>query len=384
MKTITILGSTGSVGKQVLGVIEKHPEDFKVVGLSAYSNKDLLEKQIKKFNPKFYYCKDGAIEVQTSVFDLLDENKNNVEYVDSLEELAKKEADIVVLAISGLGGIKPSLEVLKRGGVLAIANKEAIVCGGKFLKEYEKKYNGKILPLDSEHSCIFECLKGENSNDLSKIILTASGGALRDVPISKLYKVKAEDALKHPNWSMGKKITIDCATLFNKGLEVIEASKLFDISVDKIEVVIHRESIIHSFVEFKDGSLKALLASPDMALPIETALYYPELGKDQIKPLNIAKLSELTFSEPDLERYPCLKVVLDAANYGDGACVAICSADEILVSQYLKGKIHFDDIALILEKVLKKFKNVQIEELDDIENTALDAEKYTKKLLKIE
>ena len=245
MKTITILGSTGSVGRQVLDVISKYPNHYKVVGLSAYRNESLLREQVEKYNPTYYYFPSGGIEVQPSVFDLL-EDKAYTKCTSSLEELASMPADIVVSAVSGIAGLWSAVKVLSRGGTLAIANKETIVCAGRHLKALEKKHGGKILPLDTEHSAIFNCLKGEEKKQVKSLILTASGGALRDMPIKQLAKVKADDALRHPVWKMGKKVTIDCATLFNKGLEVIEAMRLFEVDADKVDVVIHRQSIIHS------------------------------------------------------------------------------------------------------------------------------------------
>lgn len=383
MKTITVLGSTGSVGRQVLDVIEKHPGSFKVVGLSAYSNDNLLREQLDRFNPLHYYCANGAVEVQSTLFDFLDdEDPSTKKFVSSLEDLAGYPSDIVVVAVSGIAGLWPTVKALKRGATVAIANKETIVCAGRHLKALEKKYGGKILPLDTEHSAIFECLKGENPKSVSKLVLTASGGALRDYPISKLEKVTAEEALRHPVWSMGKKITIDSATLFNKGLEVIEAMNLFGMDLASVEVVMHRESIVHSLVEFKDGSMKGLFSAPDLALAIETALFYPELGNNSVKPINLANIGQLTFSAPDYDRYPCLKIAMDAAKYGEGSCIAICIADEILVDSFLKGKIKYGEIAVILRKVLNKFKNTGKVELDDIMTVADSVTKFTNQILK--
>jgi len=381
MKTITILGSTGSVGKQVLDVIQKHPNDFKVVGLSAYSNDALLREQIEIFNPKNYYCASGAVEVQSSLFDLLDDEPSETKCLSSLEELAAIDSDIVVLAVSGISGLWAAVKTLERGATLAIANKETIVCAGRHLKHLEKKYGGKILPLDTEHSAIFECLKGENIKEVSQIVLTASGGALRDYPLSKLDKVTAEEALRHPVWSMGKKITIDCATLFNKGLEVIEAMRLFDVPFDKVSVLMHRESIIHSLVQFQDNSLKGLFSTPNLALSIETALYYPNLGNNSVKPLDLAQLGQLNFSSPDFDRYPCLKIAMDAAKSGEAACLAICVADEILVDLFLNGKLKYGDIATYLQKVYLKFKNDGDVELDQVMPLVEQVSKYTHQIL---
>lgn len=376
MKTITILGSTGSVGRQALDVISKYPNQYKVVGLSAYKNEALLREQVEKYNPAYYYFPSGSIEVQPSVFDLL-EDRTYTKCTSSLEELASMPADIVISAVSGIAGLWPAVKVLSRGGTLAIANKETIVCAGRHLKALEKKYGGKILPLDTEHSAIFNCLKGEDKKQVKSLILTASGGALRDVPISKLSKVKADDALRHPVWKMGKKVTIDCATLFNKGLEIIEAMRLFEVSADKIDVVMHRESIIHSLVEFADNGMKALLSVPDMRLAIDSALAYPSHGKEIVNELNLKQLGSLTFSAPDFERYPCLKIAMDAAKAGEGACIALSASDEVLVEEFLKGKIKFTDISLTLAKVLAKFRKIGNVELNDILSIDEQARKYT-------
>lgn len=376
MKTVTILGSTGSVGRQVLATISQHPDAFKVVGLSAYTNESLLREQIEKYNPTHYYFPSGAVEVQSSLFDFLEDEKTS-KCLNSLEELATIPSDIVVLAVTGIAGLWAAVATLKRGGTLAIANKETIVCAGRHLKMLEKKYGGKILPLDTEHSAIFSCLRGENKKFVKSLVLTASGGALRDMPASALAKVKAEDCLKHPVWSMGKKVTIDSATLFNKGLEVIEAMRLFEVSAKDVKVVMHRQSVVHSLVEYTDGGMKALLSTPDMRLSIDTVLFYPDHAQFSVEPLDLAKLGSITFSEPDFDRYRCLKIAIDAANAGEGACIAISACDEVLVEEFLKGKIKYNDIANTLAKVYTKFKKVGDVELEDILGIDEQARKYT-------
>ena len=380
MKTVTILGSTGSVGRQVLNAIDRHPDAFKVVGLSAYKNEELLREQIDKYSPTHYYFPGGAVEVQSSLFDFL-EDKKFTKCLSSLEELASIPADIVVLAVTGIAGLWAANAVLARGGTLAIANKETIVAAGRHLKALEKKYGGKMIPLDTEHSAIFNCLRGENRKEVKSLILTASGGALRDLPLEKLPYVRPEEALAHPVWSMGKKVTIDSATLFNKGLEVIEAMRLFEASVDEIQVVMHRESIVHSLVEFKDGGMKALLSMPDMGLSIESALFYPDRGENSVKPLSLAEVGALHFAPPDYDRYPCLKIAIDAARAGESACIAISAADEVLVEEYLKGKIKFGDIATALSKVLAKFAKGRNVDLEDVLSIDEQARKYTYSIL---
>lgn len=375
--TLTVLGSTGSVGRQVLAAVDRHPDRFKVVGLSAFTNERLLREQIDKYSPKHYYYPAGGVEIQSSLFDFLDDEKFASKCVGSLEELADHPADITVSAVSGIAGLWAAVAVLKRGGTLAIANKETIVCAGRHLKALEKKYGGRILPLDTEHSAIWECLKGEDGKYVKNIILTASGGALRDMPTEKLAKVTAREALNHPVWNMGKKVTIDSATLFNKGLEVIEAMRLFGMGADNVKVLMHRESVIHGMAEFSDGSVKALLSVPDMALAIETALFYPERAKGSVPDLDLAKIGSLEFGAPDLQRYPCLDVAMRAARAGEGACIAVSAADEVVVEAFLAGTIGFSDIAAVLRKVEKKFSMVGDVALEDIIGIDAEARKYT-------
>lgn len=376
-KTLTVLGSTGSVGRQVLAVADRHPDRFKVVGLSAYTNEKLLRDQIDKYSPKHYYYPAGGVEIQSTLFDFLDDEKFASKCVGSLEELAEFPADITVSAVSGIAGLWAAVAVLKRGGTLAIANKETIVCAGKYLKTLEKKYGGRILPLDTEHSAIMECLEGADPKHVRSLILTASGGALRDWPKEKLYKVTARDALNHPVWNMGKKVTIDSATLFNKGLEVIEAMHLFGTEADKIKVVMHRESIVHGMAEFTDGSIKALLSVPNMALAIETALFYPSKSAGAVPELDLAKLGTLEFGAPDYERYPCLEIAERAARAGAGACIAVSAADEVLVDAFLAGSVRFTDIPAVLGKVLHKFEKTGDVAPEDIFGIDAEARKYT-------
>ena len=375
--TITILGSTGSVGTQALDVIRKFPDRFKVVGLSAFNNTDLLREQIDEFKPDYYFCKEGTINIQRSLFDFfIDEEPQDKKSLGSLYELAQVESDIVILCVGGIAGLLPAMATLKRGGILAIANKEAIVAGGRHLKYAEKKYGGKIIPVDSEHSAIFNCI-GDNQKNVKNVILTCSGGPFRDYDLARLKKITPDDALYHPNWKMGKKITIDCATLFNKGLEIIEAMHLFSVSEDHVKVVQHNESIVHSLVEFKDNSMKALLSVPDMKMAIASAIFYPEIGDAIIPELDLASLGKLTFKEPNHELFPCLDLAREAAKSGEGACIAISAADEILVDSFLNGKISFTDIPKKLEKVLTKFSSIKEVAFDEILSLDNDARKYT-------
>lgn len=375
--TITILGSTGSVGTQALDVIRKFPDRFKVVGLSAFNNTDLLREQIDEFKPDYYFCKEGTINIQRSLFDyIIDEEPQDKKSLGSLYELAQVESDIVLLCVGGISGLLPAMATLKRGGILAIANKEAIVAGGRHLKYAEKKYGGKIIPVDSEHSAIFNCIGGDYKK-VKNVILTCSGGPFRDYDLARLKIITPDDALYHPNWKMGKKITVDCATLFNKGLEIIEAIHLFSVSEDHVKVVQHNESIVHSLVEYKDNSMKALLSVPDMKMAIESAIFYPEMGDAIIPELDLASLGKLTFKEPNHELFPCLDLAREAAKSGEGACIAISAADEILVDSFLNGKISFTDIPKKLEKVLTKFSSIKEVSFDEILSLDNDARKYT-------
>ena len=377
VSTITVLGSTGSVGRQVLAAVDRHPDRFKVVGLSAFTNEKLLREQIDKYSPKHYYFPAGGVEIQSSLFDFLDDEKFASKCVGSLEELAEFPSDIVVSAVSGIAGLWAAVATLKRGATLAIANKETIVCAGRHLKALEKKYGGKILPLDTEHSAIMDCLSGVEHKDIKSLILTASGGALRDIAIERLPKVTPREALNHPVWSMGKKVTIDSATLFNKGLEVIEAMRLFEVSAEKVRVVMHRESVIHGMAELCDGSVRALLSVPNMALAIESALFYPKKSVGAVGELDFVKLGTMEFAAPDFNRYPCLELAMRAAKAGEGACIALSAADEVLVEAFLAGTIGFTDIANYLKKVLHKYEKVGDVALEDIFGIDADARKYT-------
>lgn len=377
VSTITVLGSTGSVGRQVLAAVDRHPDRFKVVGLSAFTNEKLLREQIDKYSPKHYYFPAGGVEIQSSLFDFLDDEKFASKCVGSLEELAEFPSDIVVSAVSGIAGLWAAVATLKRGATLAIANKETIVCAGRHLKALEKKYGGKILPLDTEHSAIMDCLSGVEHKDIKSLILTASGGALRDIAIERLPKVTPREALNHPVWSMGKKVTIDSATLFNKGLEVIEAMRLFEVPAEKVRVVMHRESVIHGMAELCDGSVRALLSVPSMALAIESALFYPKKSVGAVGELDFVKLGTMEFAAPDFNRYPCLELALRAAKAGEGACIALSAADEVLVEAFLAGTIGFTDIASYLKKVLHKYEKVGDVTLEDIFGIDADARKYT-------
>ena len=299
----------------------------------------------------------------------------------SLEELASLDADIVVSAVSGLSGLWAAIATLKRGGILAIANKETIVCAGKYLKKLEKQFGGLIIPLDTEHSAIQSGLKGEEIKDIRRLIITASGGALRDYNINDLKNIKAAEALKHPNWMMGKKITVDSATMFNKALEIVEAKYLFDVNPSKISILMHRESIIHAIVELNNGSQKAIMSQTSLRIPIENALFYPNIqSTEEENILDLSKIGSLHFSELDSDRHPVMTLIREALNKSDGSIIALSSADEVLVEKFLADKIKFSDIYKNLEKVYLKFQNIKDTSVDDVLKISYEAKEYVKTL----
>jgi len=393
-KTLTILGSTGSIGRQTLEVA-RHL-DIRVKALSADKNIDLLEEQIREFSPELVavFNENAAEELGVR----LRGTGTNTRIVQGMEgqiEAARKSgADIIVTAIAGQAGLEPTLAALETGRRIALANKEPLVCAGETVMQTARKHGTEIIPVDSEHSAIFQCLQGfvveasgEGScffsptqapasptnhnliscsgekknnyphhsplnNQVRKLILTASGGPFRGKNLRELENITPEQALKHPNWNMGKKITIDSATLMNKGLELIEAMHLFSVDPDQIEVLIHPESIIHSMVEFTDGSTIAQLSNPDMRQPIQYALTYPDRLPSLTKPLDLLEIKSLTFEKPDMDSFPCLRLAYDAAKKGQKTCAALNQANEEAVGLFLQGKIGFNEIPEIIEKAL--------------------------------
>jgi 1-deoxy-D-xylulose-5-phosphate reductoisomerase len=344
IKRVAVLGSTGSIGRQTLEVINAFPHHFRIIGLAAGKNLDLLAEQVNQFKPRFVHLQDKS---QTRL--------TNAEYEFlSLEEMASHpEIDIVVMATSGKWGLHPTLAAVKAGKRLALANKESLVMAGEIIVSEAKRNGAQIIPIDSEHSAIWQCLKGETQKP-TQIILTASGGPFYHYSQAKLNKVTTEQALKHPSWQMGRKVTIDSATLMNKGLEVIEAHWLFDIPFDNINVLIHPQSIVHSMVEFSDGSVKAQLSYPDMRLPIQYALSYPErLPNPQLPRLNWETSKDLSFEPPDLDTFPCLKLAIEAGRRGGTYPAVLCGADEVAVELFLSGRIKFTDIARLITPALE-------------------------------
>lgn len=341
MKKIALLGSTGSIGRQVLGVVDRYPEEYSVVALAANSSAKLLGEQIKKYKPLVAGLSDPAnaaeitdLPKQTSLY--LGEN--------ALIHCVIPEADIVFVSVVGFCGLKAVFAALNMKKTVALANKEALVAGGELVMPLAAKNGVDIIPVDSEHSAIWQSLAFDKKRPFKKIILTASGGALRDLPIESLYSVTPEIALRHPNWNMGAKITIDCATMFNKGLEVMEAMWLYNAPLEKIDVLIHPQSIVHSMVEYADNALIAQLAVPSMDIPIQLALSYPDRKASGVSALDLTK-EPLTFMQMDHKRYPCFDIAINAAKTGGVYPCAASAANEVAVKLFLNGKIKFGEIA---------------------------------------
>ncbi len=363
-KKVVVLGSTGSVGINTLRVIESLGDRFQVIGLTARKNINLLEKQTRKFHPKIVALADkkSARELRGRFKSMMIMSGQ-----EGVIEVARlKEADLVVSAIVGASGLIPTLEAIKARKGIALANKETLVIAGEIIMAEAHKRGVEILPVDSEHSAIFQCLKREEKKKVSHIILTASGGPFLKFSFSRLKSVTPKEALKHPTWEMGKKVTIDSATLMNKGLEVIEAHYLFGIDIDRIAVVIHPQAIVHSLVEFVDGSILAHLGTPDMRLPIQYALTYPERLPTSLKRLDLTKIKELTFQKPDTKKFPCLKLAYEAARIGGTAPAVLSASNEIAVSLFLKKKIGFMEIPQMIKKVLNKHKPIKSPTLNEI------------------
>lgn len=368
MKKIAILGSTGSIGTQTLEVVREN-KDIEVLGLAAGNNIKLLERQIREFHPKMaaVWSEERAKELRENVKDL------NIKIVSGMEGLIELsvmgESEILVTAIVGMIGIRPTIEAIKAGKDIALANKETLVTAGHIIMPLAKEYQVAILPVDSEHSAIFQSLQGGQEKALHKILLTASGGPFRQKTREELLNIQVEDALKHPNWEMGRKITIDSSTLVNKGLEVIEAKWLFDVSLDQIEVVVHPQSIIHSMVEYVDGAIIAQLGTPDMKLPIQYALYYPERRFLPGDRLDFAALSKLTFEKPDMETFYGLRLAFEAGKEGGSLPTVFNAANELAVSKFLERKIKYLEIPEIIEHCMQAHKTIADPSVDEILQT---------------
>lgn len=383
MKKISILGSTGSIGTQTLDVVRKNRDKFEVVAISANSSINLLLEQIKEFKPRYVavYNENSAKELKEMIpSDIKIEVLRGMEGLITISSL--DEIDVLLTAIVGMIGLVPTLEAIKKGKTIALANKETLVTAGQLVMEEAKKRNVAILPVDSEHSAIFQCLNGESKKEIESIILTASGGPFRGKSKNDLINVTKNEALKHPNWSMGRKISIDSSTLMNKGLEVIEAKWLFDVNSDKIDVVVHPQSIIHSMVQFVDSSIIAQMGCPDMKLPIQYALTYPERILNDFERLDFSKLSSLTFEKPDLNTFPCLKLAYDSLNMGGTYSAVLNAANEVLVNEFLEDKIKFYDIPYYIEKTLDAHKSIEKPTLEEILYTDNWSREFVKKCIK--
>ena len=348
MKNIVVMGSTGSIGTQTLDIIRSHPDELSAVALTANSSVDAMERQAREFAPKLVamYDEEAAAELKER---LSDTGIAVTSGMDGLIEAATiSGADIVLTAMVGMIGIRPTIAAIESGRDIALANKETLVCAGHIIMPLIRQHGVHLYPVDSEHSAIFQSLSGQDRDALERIILTASGGPFRTSTYEELCNMKAEDALKHPNWSMGKKITIDSATLVNKGLEVMEACHLFGVGLDDIEVVIHPQSIIHSAVLYRDGAIMAQMGSPDMKLPIQYALFYPKRPYLATKRVDLAALSMMTFERPDTERFPGFKYAFEAARAGGSMPTVYNAANERAVALFLEGAISFTDIARLI------------------------------------
>ncbi|CEN26934.1 1-deoxy-D-xylulose-5-phosphate reductoisomerase [Paraclostridium sordellii] len=383
MKKISILGSTGSIGTQTLDVVRKNRDKFEVVAISANSSINLLLEQIKEFKPKYVavYNENSAKQLKEIIpRDIKIEVLSGMDGLVTISSL--DEIDVLLTAIVGMIGLVPTLEAIKKGKTIALANKETLVTAGQLVMEEARKRNVDILPVDSEHSAIFQCLNGENKKEIDSIILTASGGPFRGKTKEELLNVTKNEALKHPNWSMGRKISIDSSTLMNKGLEVIEAKWLFDVDSEKIDVVVHPQSIIHSMVQFVDSSIIAQMGCPDMKLPIQYALTYPSRLLNDFERLDFSKLNGLTFEKPDLETFPCLQLAYESLELGGTYSAVLNAANEVLVNEFLEDKIKFYDIPYYIEKTLEAHDSIKKPTLEEILHIDKWSRDFVKKCIK--
>ena len=365
MKKISLLGSTGSIGTNVLDVIERNPEKFQILGMSAGNNVDLFAKQIRKFKPRVVALFDTKKipTLKERIADLDIEILSGEE--GSITIATLPEADVVVSGVMGSAGLLPAIHALKSGKNLALANKETLVIAGELVLREAQKTNSQIIPIDSEHSAIFQALNGEKKERIKKIILTASGGPFRTFSLDQMETVTVKDALKHPNWDMGAKITIDSSTMMNKGLEYIEAKWLFGLNTP-VEIIVHAQSIIHSMIEFVDTSIMAQLGIPDMRVPIAYALTYPDRFECDLPSLDLTTMGNLTFEAPDFERFPCLRLAIDAMEIGKTMPAVLNAANEIAVQAFLEELISYKDIAELIHMVMQNHNPSPLKELQDV------------------
>ncbi len=365
MKKLILFGSTGSIGTQTLEVVRESGDKFEVVAITANNSADTLIEQAREFNPKYVVVGNKSLYeyVRAALYGLDIKVLAGQESINNLPTIVK--ADTVVTAMVGFSGLIPTMKAIEEGMNIALANKETLVVAGDKVIPAAKKHGVTILPVDSEHSAIFQCLVGESHESIEKLILTASGGPFRNYTIEQLEKVTPADALKHPNWNMGAKITIDSATMMNKGLEVIEAHWLFDIQPENIDVVVHPQSIIHSMVQFVDGNIKAHLSLPDMRLPIQYALNYPERTKNSFERYIFNPIDSLTFEKPDTEKFPCLQIAYDALKQGGNYACIVNAANEVAVAAFLKERIGFMQITEIITETLSRVIKISNPSLND-------------------
>jgi 1-deoxy-D-xylulose-5-phosphate reductoisomerase len=380
LKTISLLGATGSVGTQTLDIIREHPTEFKITAISVGKNIDLARKMIIEFQPKlvsvqdYHDCNTLRAEFPNTKFTFGDEGL--------IETAVYENADILVNAVLGSVGLNPTLQAIECGKVIAIANKETLVTAGHLVVEAARRNNVVLLPVDSEHSAIFQALQGENTKNIERLILTASGGSFRERSRQELEEVTVKEALNHPNWSMGAKITVDSATMMNKGLEVIEAHWLFNMPYEKIDVLLHKESIIHSMIEFHDSSVIAQLGTPDMRVPIQYALSYPDrLRLPSANRLNLAKIGKLHFQEMDVERFRCLRFAYEAGKKGGTMPTVMNAANEVAVAAFLDGKIRFLQIEDLIEKALSVHQTMEHPSLATIQEVDKETRQFIHSLL---
>ena len=364
-KTISILGSTGSIGRQTLEVAEQL--GLRVAALTANSSVDRMEAQCRQFHPRLAVLTDEMAAKDLAVR-LADIDTKVIGGFEGLMEAATvPEADTVVTAVVGMVGLRPTLAAIREKKRIALANKETLVCAGQLVMDAAERYGAEIVPVDSEHSAIFQCLQGcADRREIKRLILTCSGGPFYGMTYDEVGKMTKADALKHPNWKMGPKITVDCATLMNKGLEVIEAMRLYRLPLEQVSVVIHRQSIVHSLVEYRDGAVLAQLGTPDMRLPIRYAMTYPNRGENPAEPLDLLSCPPLTFAAPDRESFPCLRLAEKAANQGGTACAILNGANEEAVRLFLADRIGFHDIPRLVEKAGREVPVVQNPDLEEI------------------
>ena len=365
MKKVLILGSTGSIGVNTLNVIRNFPDRFKITALTVNSNTELLIEQVNEFKPELVVVTDETVSDELRKH--IPANCTLLSGTNGLLKAASEaDYDILVGAMVGFAGLSPTIEAIKKGKRIALANKETLVVAGELVMKYCKEFGTEIIPVDSEHSAIYQCLVGEYINDVEKLILTASGGPFLNKDKSFFDKATVDEALNHPNWKMGNKVTIDSATMINKGLEVIEAHWLFGLPTEKIDVVIHPQSIVHSMVQFKDGSIKAQMGLPDMKLPIQYALSFPERLENDFQRTDLTALETLNFYKPDFNKFESLKLAFEALETGGTAPCILNAANEVAVEKFLNKEIKFSHITMLIQKALEKIRNHQSPDLDTI------------------